>query len=563
MAKLLHISKGLSLTLDAATQTFAFLGRKGSGKTYAAGKLVELLLDAGVQVLVLDNVGNWGAGLRLAADGKSQGFDIPVFGGLRGDIPLEEGAGGLIADALADTKRSAVLDLSQFSLAARRRFSTAFGERLWLRKKGEHNPSPLFLVIEESQLVVPQNVRGGDERMVGIFEEIVRLGRNYGIGVAMISQRPQSVNKEVLNQTECLFVFQTNGRQERDALKKWVVAQGADVDLVEELPGLPVGTAFVWSPQWLRIFKRVEISPKNTFDASATPKVGDKRQSRELAPLDLDDLREKMKDVVERAAAEDPRALRRRVAELEGELKVVKFQKSMGPPPAPAKVVERPVIKDGQVEKLSGLLDKSRQVSSELEKALAAARDVVRAPAPRPAPVRFAPELPRFTTPPGTSVKTNGHATLAGGERKILTALAQYPAGRSQTQVAILTAYAQGGGGFRNYIGALRSRCLIEGDKTLLYITHAGLAELGDFEPRPRGDELLQHWYRQLGKAERGILEALAASYPSPRTAEQVATQTGYEPGGGGFRNAIGRLRSLELVVGKSDNLRASESLFD
>jgi hypothetical protein len=46
-------------------------------------------------------------------------------------------------------------------------------------------------------------------------------------------------------------------------------------------------------------------------------------------------------------------------------------------------------------------------------------------------------------------------------------------------------------------------------------------------------------------------------------THHKVATQTGYEPGGGGFRNAIGRLRSLELVVGKSDNLRASESLFD
>jgi DNA helicase HerA-like ATPase len=47
--------------------------------------------------------------------------------------------------------------------------------------------------------------------MVGIYEEIIRLGRNYGIGVSMITQRPQSVNKEVLNQTECLFVGQVNG----------------------------------------------------------------------------------------------------------------------------------------------------------------------------------------------------------------------------------------------------------------------------------------------------------------------------------------------------------------
>jgi DNA helicase HerA-like ATPase len=64
-----------------------------------------------------------------------------------------------------------------------------------------------MLVIEESQLIIPQFTGGGDvARMVGIYEEIIRLGRNYGIGCTMISQRPQSVNKEVLNQTECLFV---------------------------------------------------------------------------------------------------------------------------------------------------------------------------------------------------------------------------------------------------------------------------------------------------------------------------------------------------------------------
>ena len=35
------------------TQTFAFIAHKGAGKTYAAGKLIELLLEAGVQVAVL------------------------------------------------------------------------------------------------------------------------------------------------------------------------------------------------------------------------------------------------------------------------------------------------------------------------------------------------------------------------------------------------------------------------------------------------------------------------------------------------------------------------------
>jgi hypothetical protein len=111
--KFLAISPALRLRIDAATQTFAFIDRQGAGKTYAAGKLTQLPLlddddlDAGV-----DTVGNW-YGLRLAADGKSKGFDVPVFG-LRGDLPLQAQP-VLVADVAVDTGRSLILDLSQFS----------------------------------------------------------------------------------------------------------------------------------------------------------------------------------------------------------------------------------------------------------------------------------------------------------------------------------------------------------------------------------------------------------------------------------------------------------------
>jgi hypothetical protein len=131
----LHISEDLSLPLDAATQTFAFIARKGAGKTYGAGKLTELLWKRSPgrrhrhrRKLV------WPA---LAADGKSKGFDVPVFGGLRGDLPLQAQAGELVADVAVDTGRSLILDLSQFSLGDRKRFATAFGERLWKKKKAE------------------------------------------------------------------------------------------------------------------------------------------------------------------------------------------------------------------------------------------------------------------------------------------------------------------------------------------------------------------------------------------------------------------------------------------
>jgi hypothetical protein len=151
---------------------------------------------------------------------------------------------------------------------------------------------------------------------------------------------------------------------------------------------------------------------------------------------------------------------------------------------------------------------------------------------------------------------------LAAGERKILTALAQYPEGRSKVQVALVTGYAGTGGGFNNYLGALRSRSLIEGTGDRLTITEQGIQALGSWEPLPLGIALIDYWRSRLGKAERLILETLTQAYPKALSKEEVAAEAGYEASGGGFNNALGRLRTLELVQGRGE-LRASGDLFD
>ncbi len=91
----------------------------------------------------------------------------------------------------------------------------------------------------------------------------------------------------------------------------------------------------------------------------------------------------------------------------------------------------------------------------------------------------------------------------------------------------------------------------------------AGLeaAALGSFEPLPTGRELLDYWLRQLPKAERAILKLLADNWPDGLSKDAVAALTGYEVSGGGFNNALGKLRTLELITG-SKELRASDELF-
>ena len=76
----LHIGTDLSLPLNAVTEKLAFLGRTGSGKTYAAMKLAELMLEAGAQIVSLDPVGAW-HGLRIGGS-----WNVYIFGGMRGSF---------------------------------------------------------------------------------------------------------------------------------------------------------------------------------------------------------------------------------------------------------------------------------------------------------------------------------------------------------------------------------------------------------------------------------------------------------------------------------------------
>jgi hypothetical protein len=113
----------------------------------------------------------------------------------------------------------------------------------------------------------------------------------------------------------------------------------------------------------------------------------------------------------------------------------------------------------------------------------------------------------------------------------------------------------------RSRVPALRSRGLIKGNGDRLTVTDTGIEALGSWEALPTGPALIDYWRSRLGKAERLILEALTRSYPDALSKDEVAARAGYEANGGGFNNALGKLRTLELVQGRGE-LRASDSLF-
>ena len=580
--KTIDFAEGLRLPIEVASSPIALIAQRGRGKTRGAKKLAEAFLAAGIPPVILDPAGVWW-GLRLAANGKSRGLDIAVLGGLHGDAPLHPTGGKVLAEALVRTQRACVIDTTGFATEAeKKRFASDFAETFYRAKMKSRTPMHLFL--EEADEWVPERPGPDEARMLGAFQRITRLGRNFGIGITLISQRPQGLSKSVLNLAEVVITLGMAGAHETKAMKSWMddheVSAERRTEVMDKLPRLgwnkftkTDGGALVWAPL-LDVFGIFKVKEPKTFDSSATPEVGDEDAASSLPPLDLEDLSKAMAATVEEAKANDPKELRAEIARLKSEL-------ARKPSAAPTKAerVEVPAVDPATLRQINDacervgklqaderiLLDRKAQalqvVTSEAGNLSTMVASLLRRTIDAPkAPLR--PSL-RAPVAARTTSKASGlgDASLASGERKILTVLAQYPEGRTRVQIALLTGYAHSGGSFGNYLSALRTRGQIHGREDMK-ITQTGLDALGAWDPLPTGAALREHWMGQLGKAEKLALEALVSAWPNTMTREDVAAAAGYEASGGSFGNALSRLRTLELIEGRTE-MKASDTLFD
>ncbi len=560
MSRTLHIADGLALPLDAVTQTFAILATRGSGKTYTAMVLAEEMLRAHVPVVVLDPVGVWW-GLRASADGKGPGLPITIFGGDHGDLPLEATAGTLVADLVVDERVACVLDLSLLRKAERTRFVADFAERLYHR-----NRQALHLIVDEADAFAPQRPMHGEERMLGAMEDIVRRGRARGLGITLVTQRAAVINKDVLTQTSVLVTLRMLAPQDHAATDAWIQLHGTPAqrdELMRSLASLPIGTAWFWSPGWLGVFQKVKVRTRETFDSSATPKVGVAVAApRILARVDLERIRGAMAATVERAAADDPKVLRARVAELEHQLRVRQ-------PPEPERVEvpvlgpeDRAALTDLRraFEGASALLNEAWGRLVRIEDAASAATHAptpaVRPPAPSPRP---APRPAKTATAKTATAKSDGASDLRKGARRMLDVLARYPQ-LSRIQLGTLAGFTPTGGTFGTYLGDLKRAGFIDEDGTGLFTTPEGVKAAGGRRPALARDEILAQWHGALRAGACRMLDVVIA-HPRGITREQLADRVEMEVTGGTFSTYLGDLRRNGLIEVDRDAVRPGSAL--
>lgn len=427
-------------------------------------------------------------------------------------------------------------------------------------------------------------------------EDLVRRGRARGLGITLVTQRAAVLNKDVLTQAEVMVALRTIAPQDRDAIDAWIRVHGSPEqreELMTSLPSLPVGTAWFWSPGWLDVFARVQVRRRETFDSSATPKVGQRPKAPgKLAEVDIEKLRERLAATIERAKADDPRELRRRIAELEKELRSRPTETKV------EKVVERvevPVIPDGQIEQLQQVIGRLAEIGEQLvstaqDLGAALARSTAQPTIPydEGSGTGFGPIKPgrvilmgdqgpvathRLSPRPQPSPRKNSTAAgstdpdvqLRAGERRMLDTLAQrYPGRVTRAQLATLSKFSVRGGTFSTYFGTLKRAGYIEETNGETQITQAGLDYLGHAAPPPpqSTEEILEMWRSALRAGERKMLDELVAIYPAALTREELGARTGITSSGGTFGTYLGMLRRNGLIDVAGDQVRASETLF-
>jgi len=114
-------------------------------------------------------------------------------------------------------------------------------------------PAPVLVVIEEAHVFIPKDEKTDTKYLAA---KVAREGRKFGLGLAIISQRPRSIDANVLSQMGSLAVMKMV--QQDDQAQVSVASEAFSKEIVEQLPSLNPGDAILVG-QWVNLPAFVHI----------------------------------------------------------------------------------------------------------------------------------------------------------------------------------------------------------------------------------------------------------------------------------------------------------------
>ena len=275
----LKIGVKRTLPPEYVTKVGAFLAKRGSGKTYAAGVIIEEFLKYNIPFIIIDPMSAYW-GLR-------EKYPVVIFGGRKGDIKIEPTDGKIISELIIKQNLSCILDISEWSHNQMRSFIADFLIQLY-----QLNNTPRHIFLEESDIFSPQQGRDNSKDSFNAVDTVVRRGRQYGIGLTMITQRPAVMNKDVLSQADIWFFMNLISDQDLTAVKNVIqhIGEGKVNDIVNKIVKYKAGEALIYSPEWLGTVEDIRFRQKETYHAGKTPELGEKIIEPRLVNVDLKEI---------------------------------------------------------------------------------------------------------------------------------------------------------------------------------------------------------------------------------------------------------------------------------
>ena len=102
---------------------------------------------------------------------------------------------------------------------------------------------PTFIVLEEAHNFAPRAIEGTYSPSRTIIRKIAREGRKFGVGLCVISQRPNKLDADVLSQCNTQVIMKIVNPSDQEYIRQSV--ETVTEDIVRDLPSLSRGEAII------------------------------------------------------------------------------------------------------------------------------------------------------------------------------------------------------------------------------------------------------------------------------------------------------------------------------
>lgn len=542
-------------------------GNSGGGKSWLLRLLCERAAGK-VPMIILDPEGEF-ASLREKVDA--------VLVGPEGDVPTDLRSAALLARKLVELQISGIIDLYELKPHDRREYVKRFLDALVELPRDLWHPT--LVVIDEAHKFAPEKGTGDAVSTQSVIN-LMSLGRKRGYAGILATQRFSKLHNDTIAETNNVVIGRTWLDADQKRAGEYLGLALADR---RKLRDLKPGEFYTFGPAvnfpGMTKFKSDKV-------ATSHPKAGERHKIKPPKASEaiqhiigqIDDLPAEVEKQAKTISDFQTQA-KTREAELKTQIHNLNTQLANAAKPViqketvsiipEEKLTELRDLIDDYFKPFSRALDAAETTAEKIEALVSDIREVMPESKPIAAKIAISVDADKRTYQTKalpvtkTAVRethvavSDDNKSLNEGQRRILTAIAQYE-GITTEHIAVLTGYKSTSR--RVYLNDLVRKGMAVRVGEGFAITHEGLESLGDFQPLPTGDALLDYWLRELPEGEKRIFEVIAGEYPNAVSKEAIADATAYKATS--VRVYTNNLAVRRLIEKTPDGIKASDNLF-